>query len=164
MENIKKILIALGFSEYAKGIFDYGVMQAKAFDADIVAVNIINSRDVNTVEVITNMGYDVDEEHYVTSIEAERRKMLQTLIDQSAYPAERIKIAIQVGNPTDELLRMIIKEKIDLVVMGTKGRTDLEHLLVGSVADKLFRYSPVPVVFHRTETQSRKLKERILQR
>ena len=48
-----------------------------------------------------------------------------------------------------------------MVVMGPKGRTDLEHVLVGSVASKLFKRSPATVVSYRSESQAKRLKEHI---
>ena len=66
-----------------------------------------------------------------------------------------------MGNPIDKLLEFIIEKNADMIVMGPKGRTDLEHVLVGSVAEKLFRRSPVPVVSYRGETYAKHLKKRI---
>ena len=65
------------------------------------------------------------------------------------------------SHSVDELLKTIVKENVDMVVMGLKGRTDLEHVLVGSVAEKLFRKSPVPVVSHRDKNSAEKLRQRL---
>jgi nucleotide-binding universal stress UspA family protein len=54
-----------------------------------------------------------------------------------------------VGHPFEELLKITKEEKVDMVVMGAKGRSNIEHLLVGSVADKMFRHSPVTVASYR---------------
>ena len=70
-------------------------------------------------------------------------------------------LIFKVGNPVDELLKLIVKEHIDMVVMGVKGRTGLEHVLIGSVADKLFHNSPVPVVSFRDEKNAERLRKRI---
>jgi nucleotide-binding universal stress UspA family protein len=56
-----------------------------------------------------------------------------------------------VGNPIDELLNITEKEHADMIVMGTKGRTNLRNILIGSVAEKIFRKSPVPVLSYRDE-------------
>jgi len=68
---------------------------------------------------------------------------------------------IKVGHPVDELLKIIIKESIDMVVMGIKGRTDLEQIFVGSVAEKLFHRSPVPIVSYRNKKIAERLKKRL---
>ena len=68
-----------------------------------------------------------------------------------------------VGNPWDELLKLIVAEEIDVVVMGPKGRTDLEHVLVGSVAEKVFRRSPATVISYRDETIAKRLHKRLHQ-
>jgi universal stress protein A len=55
----------------------------------------------------------------------------------------RAKVA--VGRPAEEILRLAREEKVDLIVMGTHGRTGLWHLLLGSVAKAVTRYAPCPV-------------------
>jgi nucleotide-binding universal stress UspA family protein len=52
-------------------------------------------------------------------------------------------------------------EKVDLVVMGIKGRTDLEYIFVGSVAEKLFQRSPVPIISYRDAKNAARLRSRI---
>ncbi|MEW6673643.1 MAG: universal stress protein [Thermodesulfobacteriota bacterium] len=161
MQKPKTILIALGFSEYSKGIFEYGIMLAEALDADILIANIINSRDVDTVDVITTMGYDVDGEHYLADVRKARQKILDDFMKEASYPLERMRSLFRVGNPIDELLKIILTEKVDMIVMGTKGRTDLAHVLIGSVAEKVFRRSPVPVVSFRDEKTAEHMRQRI---
>ena len=71
-----------------------------------------------------------------------RRAMLDGIVSAAGYPREKVRLEFRVGNPIDELLKLIMAEDIDVIVMGPKGRTDLEHILVGSVAEKIFRRSP----------------------
>jgi nucleotide-binding universal stress UspA family protein len=57
-----------------------------------------------------------------------------------------VETAIVEGVPRTEILRYVEDEGMDMVVMGTHGRTGLDHYLIGSVAEKVVRRSPVPVV------------------
>jgi nucleotide-binding universal stress UspA family protein len=53
---------------------------------------------------------------------------------------------VRSGSPTEELVRFVRQQKIDLVILGTHGRTGMKHLLMGSVAEELFRHLPCPAL------------------
>jgi len=161
MNEIKKILVAIAFSEYSSGIFSYATKLARCMDAEIVVANIINSRDVQAVSTVTAMGYEVDGDNYVKSIEKERLTKLNGFIKESALPPEKIQTIFRVGNPSVELLKIAVEEDVDLIVMGIKAHPDWEHFFVGSVAEKLFRRSPATILFCRDEKQKKRLKQRI---
>src|SRR5882724_6413098 len=61
---------------------------------------------------------------------------------------------IRIGNPVDEITTFTKDQGIDLVVMGTHGRTGLQHLLLGSVAERVVRSSVVPVLTVRSPDHS----------
>ncbi|MDJ0815816.1 MAG: universal stress protein [Desulfobacterales bacterium] len=63
-------------------------------------------------------------------------------------------------NPIKKVM-VAVREKVDLLVMGVRGRSDLEHVLVGSVAEKLFRRSPIPILFYRDGKSAARIKQRI---
>ncbi len=161
MDDIKKILVALAFSPYSEGIFNYAEKIARKFNAELIIGSIINVRDVSAVRMITSMGYEVNGDHYVQSIKEERERMLEQFLEKTPFDRKKIRTIIKVGNPIDELLKLIVKENIDMVVMGIKGRSDLEHVFIGSVAEKLFRRSPVPVISFRDEKNAERLRKRI---
>jgi nucleotide-binding universal stress UspA family protein len=161
MSDIKKILVALGFSEYDPGIFNFAAQLAEGLDAELVVGSIINQRDVDAVGTISSMGYEVNGEHYVASIRKEREAQLKQIVKKSAFPADKISTVIRVGNPVEELLKITVEEKVDMIVMGIKGRTDLEYIFAGSVAEKIFERSPVPIVSYRDEKNAAKLRKRI---
>jgi nucleotide-binding universal stress UspA family protein len=161
VSDIKKIMVALDFTPYSKGTFDYAAKIAKNLNARLVVASIINSRDILTVEMVTSMGYEVDSEHYVEAIKAERENMLNNFMEHVEINREHVRTIFKVGNPTNELLKLIVSENVDMIVMGVKGRTDLEHIFVGSVAEKLFRRSPVPVLSHRDEQNADRLRQKI---
>jgi hypothetical protein len=85
MDEIKKIMVAIAFSEHAKNIFDYAAKLAVSLNAELLVVSIINSRDVEAVESISAMGYDVDGEHYIRNIRNERNQILEQIIGNPAF-------------------------------------------------------------------------------
>lgn len=161
MANINKVLVAVAFSTYTEGIFNYAAQLAAQLKADLVVTSIINERDVSAIRRVADMGYDVDGDHYVGDVKKERHRIMEQLIDGCGLKPGQVKTIIRVGNPVEELLKTLVSEKIDLVVMGIKGRTDLEHALVGSVAEKLFRRSPVTIVSYRGKALADRLRKRI---
>lgn len=162
MKNVRKVMVALAFSEYARGTFNFAADVAQCAGAELIVASVVNARDVESVRTISAMGYEVDGEHYIESIKAERQGLLDAMTPDCGLPADRMRTIFLVGNPFEELLRLIVKEPIDVVVMGPKGRTDLEHVLVGSVAEKIFRRSPATVISYRDEKVAERNRRRIM--
>lgn len=69
-------------------------------------------------------------------------KMLQDVVPTSDVPYEH---RLVVGDPASEIVRVAEEEKVDLIVLGTHGRTGLRRLLMGSVAEAVLRRAPCPV-------------------
>ena len=161
MSEIKKVMVALAFSPYSAEEFAYASNLAAALDAELLAANVINERDVSAVSHIAAMGYKLDSETYLKGLTKERQAKLEEMIAAAGYPKDRLSVVFKVGNPVDELLKIIIEENADLVIMGIKGRTDLEYLFVGSVAEKLFQRSPVPIISFRDAKNAARLRSRI---
>lgn len=161
MRPIKKIMAAIAFSGHAKGLFKYTATIARAFDADVIVLNVINQRDVNAVRMVSSLGYEVDGDHYVQGIEDERRTRFEELVKEAGFPHDRVKLMFEVGSPVETLLETAVEEDVDMIVMGVKGRSDLEHVFVGSVAEKMFRRSPITIVSYRDENTAERLMKRI---
>jgi len=109
MDEIKRVMVAIGFSDYSEEILSYAVKMTKVLNADLVVASVINSRDVEAVQSISAMGYDVDGEHYVSGIRAEREQKLEAFVKKLNFPAEKVRLIIRVGNPIDELLKIAVK-------------------------------------------------------
>ncbi len=162
MKEIKKIMVPLAFSPYSEGIVQYAVSLAKALNVEkLLFVNVIDQRDVDAVERITSFGYEVDGSHYVDEIEKERILKLETMLDKINFPEDRVKLIITVGKPAEKLLKYAVRENIDMIVMGVKAKSDFIHAFTGSVAEKLFRRSPVTIVSYREEKIAMELRKHI---
>ena len=147
---IKKILVPIAFSKYAKGILTYAANLGESTGAELLVVNVINKRDLEAVDKITSLGYKVDSEHYVETIKKERRAELEVLMESLTLPDEKVTFTFCIGDPTNELLKLVVDQKIDTVVMGVKTN-DIRHIFTGSVAERMFRKCPVTVISYRDD-------------
>jgi len=121
----------------------------------------LKSADVESVESIAGMGYDIDAEHYVEEISKDRKEQLAKMMDNSRINNDRVKIIFKVGKPVDEILKAIVKEFPDLVVMGTRGRSNLKNSFMGNAAEKVFKRSPVTVLSYRDKDVKESLMKKI---
>jgi len=161
MAAIKKVMVPLAFSPISQELLNYAASLAAPFSAELVLVNVINERDVAAVQRITSFGYEVDEQEYVKAIEKQRIETLEKMVEELHFPEEKIHVIFKVGRPADVLLKMAIKEKIDLIVMGIKAKSEIVHAFTGSVAEKLFRRSPITIVSYRDEHHAQRLRKRL---
>ena len=161
MDPIKKIMASVVYTDHAEGLIAFAAQIAKSLDAELIIVNIINLRDVEAVGSVAAMGYEVDGDHYVSGIKEERRQALEEILTRISFPAGKMRAIFQLGHPVDEILKIAVHEKVDLMVMGIKGRSEFKDILVGSVAEKIFRRSPIPIISYRDEKSAARLRKRI---
>lgn len=137
----KKILYPIDFSEYTEEITSYAVSIAKKYDSEL-----------HLLHVIPNLNYFTPYESFLTpenlvaiekNIEKEIEKDFDKVAKKIDIPVRKI---IKSGVTFVEIIDYIKEEGIDLVVMGTHGRSGIEHILIGSVAEKVVRKSPCPVL------------------
>lgn len=155
-------MVPVAFSPYSQGIVDYALMLAGSLNVQkLIFVSVINQRDVDAVETITAFGYEVDGSRYVEEIKKQRAEALDRLLENSEFPADKMKLIITVGKPAQKILQHAIREEVDMLVMGVKARSEIAHAFTGSVAEKLFRRSPVTIVSYRDEEIAARLRKRI---
>ena len=162
MAEIKKIMVPVAFSEHSADLISYAATLAMALGAELILVNIINERDVITLQKVVSYGYKIDEDQYIKEMEAERLEKIKSMLEGIDFPEERINVTFDIGRPANSLLKLAVKENIDMIVMGIRDRTDFIHSLTGSVAEKMFRRSPVTIVSFRDEKNAGHLKKRLM--
>ena len=157
----KKIMVAVGMNRYTEGLLTYATGIANSMGAELICTSIINTRDVDAVATIADMGYEVDGENYVSSIKTERQQAFEDILKKIGHSTDKIRMILKVGNPSEELLKVAVNEDVDLLIMGIKSRTELEYALIGSVAEKVFRRSPIPILSYRDKEMADRLKKHI---
>jgi nucleotide-binding universal stress UspA family protein len=150
MKPFQKILVACDLSKFTNQVLDYAVALAQSTGARLILGNVINQRDVDAIEAAIHKTFLVEKEAspeaYIRQHKLEREKNLKALIEESGHTDLFLKTVIRTGVPFQELIQMVESENIDLVVMGTRGRTNLASVLLGATAEKMFRYCPIPIL------------------
>ncbi len=149
IDKIKKILVAIDFSIYSRPTLEYAAAVAKNTNARLVVLNIINQIEIDSVQKEVNSKYPNTfalAKHLPNEIGRRELKMEALIKEIFGSTPLPIEIRIGHGRPHVEIIKAIDREVADLLVFGPKGRSNLHGFIFGSVAEKLFRHSPVPVM------------------
>jgi nucleotide-binding universal stress UspA family protein len=149
MRTIKTIIAACDLSPYTPQVLDYAMTAAKGFNSRIILANIINRRDIEAIEYAVHRVLLVENDISIADARhqfiTEREEALKALGKEQGTTDLLCKTIVRIGVPFQELIAIVRAERADLVVMGTKGRSNLQEVLLGGTATKMFRHCPVPV-------------------
>lgn len=150
MDHIKTILTAIDFSHYTQKTLEFAATMARQMSAKLVVINVINQRDVNimnyTFSHMDSLRDKMSIDGWMQDVKKERTEAFEKAKADLGLGDVSHEFKLRVGFPFEELMKSVKEEKVDLVVMGAKGKSDLADFLVGSVANKMFRKCPVPIV------------------
>ncbi|MBU4370993.1 MAG: universal stress protein [Proteobacteria bacterium] len=139
----KKVLFCTDFSENSDCAFDYAFGIAKRDEAVLYILHIksVIPRWTYVDNYMTKEDWD---KLKVTMREDIDKKYNDQYLSQ-IKDKNKVKTVTKSGREDEEILKFVRKENIDIIVIGTHGRTGIEHVLLGSVAEKIVRRSPIPV-------------------
>lgn len=144
MITLKNIMVATDFSEPADAALSYGRALARNFNATLHVVHVVGN--------VSSIVYGA--EAYAASIpemqeeaeDAARKQLNDLLVDNDEHPLPTRGVLLTSNTPAVAIVDYAGRERIDLIVTGTNGRGGVAHLLMGSVAERVVRTAPCPVL------------------
>ncbi len=143
MIDLKHILIPTDFSEYSLHALKYACALAEKFDSRLHLVNVVEDYYPLVPEAGMMLG---ERDQYLSGLRTGAERELAKLPDPSWCAADKVTRFVRVGTAFLEIVRYAKEEQIDLVVIGSHGRSGLAHVLMGSVAEKVVRKAPCAVL------------------
>ena len=142
--TITNILVPVDFSPHAEYAFTYATTLAERFGAKLVLLYVVDDSFVtggwsseiyvpNVPELMENLIADAD-------------RRLATLKASAAALGLTAETAVIRGRPAHAIVEHAKNGGFDLIVMGTHGRTGVSHVVMGSVAERVLRKAPCPVL------------------
>lgn len=142
MKPFDKILTAIDFSENSDFAFEYALTLAKQFQAELTIMHVIN-------EPVDLRGFYVPHisfEQLEKEIEEGAEKMMEKFCQARLAGFSNYKTAILTGIPYEEIIKKSEETGSSLIVLGTHGRTGLDHIIFGSTAERVVRSAFCPVL------------------
>lgn len=144
MIALKNVLVATDFSEPSATALEYGRALARTFNASLHVVHVVDNVSVQ------GMLADAAPANYVDLLQelegSGRRQLEATIGDDDRRELNAKPILLTSARPAAGIVSYARKANIDLIVMGTHGRAGWSHLIMGSVAERVVRTAPCPVL------------------
>ncbi len=137
---INKILVPTDGSEPSHRAAEFAIALAKNFNAEIIAVYVIDRFIIEEVSKVHERR-ELEKE-----IKSKAERTLNYVVKSAEMEGLRASSVILEGPPYDQIVRQAEALNVDVIVMGTTGRRGMERILIGSVAERVIEYAPCPVI------------------
>lgn len=140
MITLKKILCPIDHSDCSKEALRYAVSFAMKDEAKLYLLHVIDIRSFD--ESIDAMSKQIPDDETLNQL---KTKLLDCIPEEIRNGIDVEAIVVQ-GIPFVEIISTARKKNIDMIVIGSHGRTGIAHIMLGSVSEKVIRKAPCPVL------------------
>ena len=140
--NFKRILCPVDYSEFSAAANEYASVLAQSTGAEIVYLNaVFPEAPFGSYEYFRP--------------ESEKKRDCENLKDQFQPTVEGVasRHVVEFGRPAEEIIKYANENEVDLIVLGTHGRSGLRRMLMGSVAEEVVRNAECPVLAIKADTR-----------
>ena len=139
----KRILVPTDFSEPSDAAFAYAKELAEAFDASIHLLTVVED-PLSQPWALESYGTSLAD--VLEDFKANARKHLEQALPDADRMKYKAELVTAVGLPFTQIVKYATAHHVDLIVIGTHGRGGFAHAILGSVAERVVRFAPCPVL------------------
>lgn len=144
---MKKILVPTDFSKPSKTAADVAAEIARKSGAELIFLHVAEAASSTSFSVTGEMGLGGTEDTLFTMKLIERsKKQLQRIAEDEKYNGLKVSTELRVGTPYHGIQTIVAESKVDLIVMGTGGTSQLDKSFLGTNTEKVVRRSQCPVL------------------
>jgi nucleotide-binding universal stress UspA family protein len=159
-----KLLVAVDFSPFSRIALSYASDVAKRLESAVIVVHVIPGEavEVRIAErhperpLLVGASHAMHDEGLAELVHEQREKAYEAL--QQFLPGDlagqTVELRVLVGSPFERILETARDDNVDLIVLGTHGRSGLSRLITGSVAERVVRFAPCPVLTVKEKTST----------
>ncbi len=141
MVTIKRILCPVDFSSSSTMVAEYAKALARRFDARIIALYVAPTMNRYALFQVPTQAIET----FVGAIVSGAREKMEEFVPKVFGDVDAMGL-VDTGDPAEGILRAVKTEEADMVVMGTHGRKGIDRIMFGSVAERVVKESPAPVL------------------
>lgn len=143
MRTISKILLATDFSECSEHAQAYAFALAKRFKAPVHVAHVVDTAYPSHAGVY-GLGAEVD--LHIDEVKKHAQAQLMNIVDSAKQRGIEAHPHLLAMHPAESIIDKAVESGCDLIVMGTHGRSGVDHFLFGSTCERVVRMSTVPVL------------------
>ena len=140
--DIHRILVPFDFSEYSEKAFTWALAMAEKWRSRLLLLHVVPTPSYPPML----MGTYFNVAEFEASLRADAEARAQEFVGKTQSRTIQIDTRVVTGEPFGDICRIAEQEQVDLIIMGSHGRTGLGHVLLGSVAERVVRHAPCPVL------------------
>jgi nucleotide-binding universal stress UspA family protein len=158
---MKKILVPTDFSKPAAIATVVAADIAKKSGAELTLLHVIEEAIGNSLNVEGQVSADSGWEEKIFNLKMieKGKKMMAKLVEDPIFEGVRLTQELRVGTPYHGMNKIITEKKVDLVVMGTAGKSDLENMIIGSNTERVVRTAACPVLTVHNKPATKEFKQ-----
>ena len=152
MTEIKKVLLPIDFSKASTVLLPYAIDFAEKYGARLFILFV--AEDPYTYSGIPDTTDLLPDQYFEGMVPRAQKKMATFVADNISKPSLDVEEIVLTGHPAEEIINYACQEKMDLLIIGTHGFKGFERLVFGSVAEKVIKMAPCPVLTINTHERS----------